>query len=209
MVDVRDLIRQGEGVALEYKREVSSPYKIAKLLVAFSNNRGGKILIGVDDYGKICGVRDSMLQKMLLLSAAKEFCDPPVSPSIETLSHNGKKILLATIRESNCKPHWWVSAKGEKQIYIRVKDKNAAASIPIIKDIQMQMKVRVKSSDLSEKKESFVVAYLKEHEKITLKEFCGLVNISKRRALRILVSLRKRGKIYLHTTGRQEFYTLA
>jgi predicted transcriptional regulator of viral defense system len=73
----------------------------------------------------------------------------------------------------------------------------------------MKMKVRVKSSDHLENKESFVMIYLKEHEKITLHEFCGLVNISKRRALRILVSLRKRGEIYLHTTGRQEFYTLA
>jgi len=194
MVDLNNLIRQGEGVALEYKREISSPDKIAKLMVAFSNSRGGKILIGVDDYGKICGVRDSKLQKMLLLSAAKDYCDPPVSPSIETLSHNGKKVLLATILESNSKPHQWVSTKGEKHIYIRVKDKNVAASKPTIKDIQMKMKVRVKSSDRLENKESFVMTYLKEHEKITLHEFCGLVNISKRRALRILVSLRKRGR---------------
>jgi predicted HTH transcriptional regulator len=208
--DIKALIQQGEGLTLEYKREVSSPHKIAKLITAFSNSRGGKILIGVSDQGVITGVSNINLQKQYIISAAKDFCDPPVSPQIETVSLDGGKILIVTIRESRRKPHRWVKNNEKIETYIRVKDKNYIASEPIIRDLQERSRVREKSLGRSEvNKEGFIISHLRDHERITVKELSEMLNISKRRALRILVALRKKGKILLHATGKQEFYTLA
>lgn len=57
--------------------------------------------------------------------------------------------------------------------------------------------------------EQGLLEYLSKHEKITLKGFCKLVNISRRRASRILVNMVSIGIIRLHTTEKQDFYTLS
>ena len=52
-------------------------------------------------------------------------------------------------------------------------------------------------------------SYLEKNERITVREFGRLVNISDRRASRILVGLVRAGVIRIHTHEREEYYTLA
>ena len=47
--ELYDLIDSGEGPDVEFKRQFSSPEKIAKEIIAFANTRGGYLLFGVDD----------------------------------------------------------------------------------------------------------------------------------------------------------------
>jgi len=54
-----------------------------------------------------------------------------------------------------------------------------------------------------------LLQYLETHHRITLQEFTKLVNISRRRATRILVNLICSGIIRSHNTEKVEFYTLA
>jgi predicted HTH transcriptional regulator len=54
-MNIRKLILQGEGTTLDFKKTITSNEKIAKSLVAFANNRGGQLLIGVADDGSIKG----------------------------------------------------------------------------------------------------------------------------------------------------------
>ncbi|MBF0363632.1 MAG: ATP-binding protein [Oligoflexia bacterium] len=49
------LIKEGEGLTVECKEKYTS--KIVQDIVAFSNSKGGKILLGVSDDGKIKGER--------------------------------------------------------------------------------------------------------------------------------------------------------
>jgi predicted HTH transcriptional regulator len=56
-MNLRKLILQGEGATLDFKKTITSNEKIAKSLVAFANNKGGKLLIGVADDGTIKGVK--------------------------------------------------------------------------------------------------------------------------------------------------------
>ncbi len=48
------LIKQGEGQTVEFKREFTTD--VGKEIVAFANTDGGVIIIGVDDDGRIVGV---------------------------------------------------------------------------------------------------------------------------------------------------------
>jgi hypothetical protein len=50
--------------------------------------------------------------------------------------------------------------------------------------------------------------YLNTYHRITVVEYSRLVNVSNRRAARILVSLVRAGVIHLHTEGKTCFYTL-
>jgi predicted HTH transcriptional regulator len=49
MFDLAEIIRQHEGKTLEFKRDLSSPDKVMRTLVAFANGAGGRLLIGVED----------------------------------------------------------------------------------------------------------------------------------------------------------------
>lgn len=51
--------------------------------------------------------------------------------------------------------------------------------------------------------------YLDVKERITLREFGRLVNISDRRASRILVRLVRAGVLRIHTHEKKEYFTLA
>ena len=42
-MNIKRLILEGENVSLDFKKTISSSQKIAKTLVAFANNRGGKL----------------------------------------------------------------------------------------------------------------------------------------------------------------------
>ncbi len=53
MVDFKkstlELIQMGEGLTVEFKRTIDSPFKIAKTLASFANTSGGILLVGIAD----------------------------------------------------------------------------------------------------------------------------------------------------------------
>ena len=48
-MDVLELLKKPEGKTLEFKRDLSSPGGILRVLVAFANTAGGTLIIGVED----------------------------------------------------------------------------------------------------------------------------------------------------------------
>ena len=55
--ELEDLVHKGEGQLLEFKLKASFPEKIVKEMVAFANSNGGQLLVGVDDDGRIAGLK--------------------------------------------------------------------------------------------------------------------------------------------------------
>jgi len=56
------------------------------------------------------------------------------------------------------------------------------------------------------KREKALFEYLEKNERINTKEFCRLVNISERRAQRILVKLVRLGVLFLHQEENGSIY---
>jgi len=56
--DLLEIITNGENSGVEFKRDVLQNYDLAKELVAFSNLRGGIVLLGVEDDGSLSVLRD-------------------------------------------------------------------------------------------------------------------------------------------------------
>ena len=52
---IADLVKQGEGLALEFKRSTGELKEAMKTLCAFLNGTGGTVLVGVWPSGKIEG----------------------------------------------------------------------------------------------------------------------------------------------------------
>lgn len=207
-MNIKRLILEGEGVQLDFKKTITHLHKIAKTMVAFANNKGGKLLIGVLDDGSIKGVKSEDEEKYMLTQAATHYCNPPLEPVFTEYTVDGVIVLVAEIAESNTKPHYALGEDDKWWVYIRVKDKSVLASKIVIDVLRKETRGENALIEFSSK-EKALLEYLHTNERITLPEYCKLINISRRRASRILVNLLLSGVIRVHTTEKTEFYTAA
>ncbi|MGA2622570.1 MAG: ATP-binding protein [Bacteroidota bacterium] len=218
--DVEEFIEEGEGFRVEFKRRISSPEKISRTLISFANTKGGTILFGVDDDGSIVGVESEKSEVDLIETAGREYCDPQIHPRIDIVPINGKDVILCHIDESRTKPHYFLGehrenerANGDRmentRVYIRVNDKTMMASRETVRILQNENPDAPPLIVAIGENERRLFTYLDQHERITLREFGRLVNVSDRRASRILVRLVRAGVIRIHTHEREEFFTLA
>ncbi|MCX8010326.1 MAG: ATP-binding protein [Ignavibacteria bacterium] len=197
------MINEGEGFKTEFKRKFSSYEKIAKEIIAFANSKGGFIIFGVDDDGKIVGVESEKETANLLKQTAKDYCVPPIELDVSVFELNDKDVVVGEIFESRQKPHRIQDYKSvinynTAEVYLRMNSKCVQASKEMIKLLHTtygdfdELKFQIGE------KEKRLFAYLEKNEKISTKEFCKLVNISERRAQRILIKLVRLNVIYLH-----------
>ncbi|GAB2537319.1 AlbA family DNA-binding domain-containing protein [Spirosoma aerophilum] len=186
-----DLIGQGEHVRLEFKRSLSSAYRIARTLAAFANTSGGTLLIGVTDAGKMVGVPSEFREMDKIEVATDKLIEPTLTISYETLSPDGRLILIISVPESGEKPHYVVDESGKRTIYVRAKDKSMPTSKLIITP-EMADRELLKSPMART-----LIQYLRKNDYITADKFGKLINISSYRAGKLLRQLAERGLLVL------------
>ena len=108
--ELEQLVGLGEGLSLEFKRQVPRPKRIAKEVVALANTHGGRIVLGVDDDGTITGVNDASEEKFLLRQATQSHCDPAVEYRTERVGVGDRRdVLVVVVPESASKPHFVIA----------------------------------------------------------------------------------------------------
>ncbi len=204
---IRKLLDKGEDESLDYKKEVNSESKIAKTMVAFANHRGGKLLIGVNDNRTIHGI-SAEEEKYILEKAAAFFCRPEIPITISEWQVGKKTVLEVDIPKGENKPYYALGDDGKWWAYIRVKDQSLLAS-KVVLDVLKRESAGEQTLVTYSTKEKALLDHLSKHGRITLNQYCKLVNISRRRATGILVNLISVGVIRAHNTEKTEFYTLS
>lgn len=207
-MNIKRLILEGENVSLDFKKTISNCEKIAKTLVAFANNRGGRLLIGVADDGSIKGVKAEDEEKYMITKAAHQFCKPALEPYFEEYMVDDKLVLVAEIRKSDTKPHSALDEHGKWWVYFRVKDKSVLASKILIEVLKKDGQIEGTLITYSDQ-EKLLLEYLGKHGRITLKEFSKLTRSAYKKAQKTLVSLILSGIILPHITEKEEYYILA
>jgi predicted HTH transcriptional regulator len=205
-MNVKRLIFEGEGVSLDFKKTISSCEKIARTMVSYANNKGGRLLIGVADDGTIKGVKSEDEERYMITRAAHLFSKPALEPTFEEIYVDDKLVLVVDIPESPLKPHYALAEDGKWWVYVRVKDKSVLASkivVDVLKRSSSETGVLIEYS--SDQKN--LLEYLKKTDRITVKEFCILLNLTRKRAQKILVDLILSGVIRIHRTENEEYYT--
>lgn len=205
-MNIKRLILEGENVSLDFKKTISSSQKIAKTLVAFANNRGGRLLIGVADDGSIKGVKAEDEEKYMITKAAHIYCKPALEPKFEEIYVDDKLILIAEIDKSNLKPHYAMDENNKWWVYFRVKDKSVLASkiiVDVLKESNNETGQLISYSDQEKK----LLTYLEEHGRITLKEYSKLTRSAYKKAQKIIVSLILTGVLQPHTSEKEEYFT--
>lgn len=207
-MNIKRVILAGENVNIDFKKTISNCEKIAKTLVAFANNKGGKLLIGVADDGTIKGVKAEEEEKYMINKAAHQFCKPAIEPIFEEYMVDDKLVLVAEIRRSDTKPHYALDEQGKWWVYFRVQDKSVLASkilIEVLKKDGDNEGTLIAYSD----QEKLLLEYLGENGRITLKEFSKLTRSAYKKAQKIIVNLILSGIILPHITEKEEYYVLA
>lgn len=207
-MNIKKLIFEGEGVTLDFKKTITSCEKIARTMISFANNKGGRLLIGVADDGTIKGVKSEDEERYMITKAAQFYARPALEPIFEEIYVDDKLVLVVEIKESDSKPHYALAEDGKWWVYVRVKDKSVLASkivVDVLKRSGDDKGVLIEYSA----NEKALLEYLDRQERINVKEYCDLLKLTRRNAQRILVNMVLSGVIRIHTTEKEEYYTAA
>jgi len=117
---VKEIIRNGESSYVEFKENFTENLEIEKEIVGFLNLKGGKILIGVSDDGKIIGIDEKDLKNVeeRIMNICRTVVKPEIIPIYEKVLIDGKFIVILEVNGID-KPYC-VFKKDRKTYYIRV-----------------------------------------------------------------------------------------
>ncbi len=104
MIKIEDLIKEGESETVEFKPSLSQIDKIIESISAFSNTKGGRVLIGVSDKGEVLVVDIGKRTIENLANKIKQSTDPIVYPSIRVERIDNKRVIVVDVEESKQKP---------------------------------------------------------------------------------------------------------
>ncbi|MBX3042306.1 MAG: putative DNA binding domain-containing protein [Candidatus Kapabacteria bacterium] len=208
---VLEIISGGESSSVEFKRKSTTPKKLAKEIVAIANTSGGYLFVGVDDNGKIYGIASEKAESDIVMTACKFHIEPPIEGEIHIINLYDKDILLLVIKESTVKPHKLIldtdSKKPEYKVYIRLGEKSVEASREMTRLMRQTTEDKPLKLSIGEK-EKRLFSYLEKNDRVTVKDFARLVNISDRRAERLMIRLVRAGALSIHNDSHHDYFTL-
>ena len=204
-----EALESGEGLHVEFKRKVSTPEKIAREMIAFANTSGGVIIFGVDDDASIVGVDSEKGELEFILQAANELSDPPLQHQVTIFSIQGRDVICIEIPDSPDKPHFLVEHDDpEPKAYIRVGENSIQASREMVKVLLHEAGKTGPVRIIIGEAERRLFLHFETRDRITVNEYSDLINVSHRRASRLLIRLVRAGVLAIHSTEKTDYFTL-
>lgn len=119
--DFLKMVATGEGEQVEFKRGTVVPDVVAKVVCAFLNHRGGRVIIGVGDDGELIGVPNAEVMAEQLRSSLSKMITPPALWTVEQQEAEGKNFMIVEVPEGMDKPYVaggaiYYSRKGERVV---------------------------------------------------------------------------------------------
>lgn len=204
---LKELIRKGEGLELEFKRKVAFPEKIICEMMAFANTKGGKLLIGVSDDGTIPGVKFPEEEHFVIQQALAQYCRPTLKFNTTLIAVSpGKYIIQYTIRPGKRKLYTYVTP-ASREVYVRHEDKTVQASAEmkqIIRRYSPKRNIKFRYGE----HEGLLMKYLEHHPHISLDHYRALTGLNRYRASRNLVTLVLANVLDITPTEKGDRYSL-
>lgn len=136
-MDAQSLLTRPEGKTLEFKRDLSSPDRVLRTLVAFANTAGGTILIGVEDKTRrVLGLADPLTEEERIANLIASSISPQLVPEIEILPWRSTQLLAVQIHPEWSTPHFLTTLGPDKGVFVRVGSTNRHAEPSIIAELQ-------------------------------------------------------------------------
>ena len=186
MSEISELIRQGEGLHLDFKFRIDDQKKIAKTLVAFANSEGGRLLVGVKDNGKIVGVNPEE-EYYMVEGAAQMYCQPPVKFNTDVWQEGHHLILIVDIEKSIIR-HKAKDDDNKWRTYYRVEDNTIAGNKVLDKLWTHTRGMLEKSNNLSDD-ELKIIKLIEANERVRISKLYRDSAFNKGDVDRILAAL--------------------
>jgi ATP-dependent DNA helicase RecG len=118
-----EIINRGEDSRHQFKANVTNVDALAAEITAFSNSRGGRIIIGVTDDGQIAGLSRDDINRLsnLISNAAHQHVRPPINPYTENVALPDGLVMVLEVPEGISKPYMdnkgaiWVKSGADKR----------------------------------------------------------------------------------------------
>ena len=136
---IKEIIKRPEGRRLEFKEVLPEYADLAKTIVAFANDAGGELYIGVQNNPReIVGLPEEELMKIeeQVSSIIFDRCYPAVLPEITFLTDDDKHIIRVVIYRGSTPPYYLKNKGKLKGTYIRIGSTNRLADEEIISELE-------------------------------------------------------------------------
>jgi predicted HTH transcriptional regulator len=208
---LKDLVKRGEGLYLEFKLKTNHPEKIIKEIVAFANTNGGKLLIGISDDKELVGLKYDDEDEFIITRAIEKHIYPAIDYSIEKVKlENQRTVLIYNIMASPMKPHYVdLTIKAEdRKAYVRVDDKSIQASKELREILKAQNKDKSYKFNFGDK-EKALMQQIDLNGHITLNSFVEIAHIDRKNASRTLILMVLAGVLKILPRELEDLFVLA
>lgn len=103
--ELYSLLTEGENSGVEFERDDIRPEVLAKEMVALSKLRGGRVLLGVEDDGRVSGAARGNIEEWAL-TVARDKVRPPLIPYFEQVTNqaSGHRVAVITVKQGYALP---------------------------------------------------------------------------------------------------------
>jgi len=100
--EILHIIKQGESESIEFKTSFGK--EVIESIVAFSNTKGGKVIVGLNDNKSVVGIKISDESIKNWINQIKQNTIPQVIPDVKVFNITGKNIVVFEVIEYPVKP---------------------------------------------------------------------------------------------------------
>lgn len=136
--ELSHLLSQNEGRRLEFKSNMPTSAELARTVIAFANDAGGDILIGVNDDKTIAGLPENNLPRLeeQLSNMIYDKCYPAILPEISFMCSNDKHLIRIHIYRGSMPPYHLKHEGRMEGTYVRVGSTNRKADAELISELE-------------------------------------------------------------------------
>lgn len=113
---IKKAILEGASLFVEFKKVLPQPESLASEIVALANTEGGLIIIGVNDQGRVQGLKKTSGLEEKVMNIARANIEPALAVDFLILEIQNKKVAGIKVPKSPSRPH----KTNEGRYYIRV-----------------------------------------------------------------------------------------
>ncbi len=138
-MNVKDIISAVEGRRPEFKSSLPTNSDLAKTVVAFANDAGGDIYVGISDNPKmLVGLPEEELHciEEQISNTIYDRCYPTILPEISFLTIDDKHLIRVRVCRGSTPPYYLKNEGKHRGTYIRVGSNNRLADESIIIDLE-------------------------------------------------------------------------
>ncbi len=207
------MLRAGESLKVEFKRQLPKRYRLARSFSAFANSAGGTFFFGVEDDGTPVGLESVAGTREQVEQVAAFYCEPQVElKSYEWEIVRGVKLLVVEVSEAELKPVYASNPQDPKDAwpFFRSNRENLALDKKSLKTMAHGPSDPVQDEiDDLDRHTLAILKKLNSSPRQTINELAKCANISAHRAKKIMVQLERRGWVHCFFNEKRREYSLA